>query len=364
MTSIFKRKGRKGYALKYRDPSTHRERTRQFHTKTDAQMYGDRIRAALLAVDGLEVDVRFDQHAKQWLAATELAVRKGSATMYRWALTRYLIPAFGEQYLRDLTPKMMRDLIVTLRAKLSKNTVKNIRTVLHACLQAAVEERILHANPASFRSRSKLMGLERGSEQRGKVKAFTAEQVAAFFAAAPVAAPRHHLLFLVMALTGLRPGEAIGLKPRDLDLTAGTIRLERAVTQGRIEPCKTDAEGQFQIVDMPAGLAPALETWVVGRPADAWLFPGRWGAPCHQRGAVKAFGRILASAGLPLHFTPHCLRHTYATQQLIAGESVYYVSRQLRHTDIRMTVRTYGSWLPAGNRAAADRLYERLFSVP
>ena len=51
-------------------------------------------------------------------------------------------------------------------------------------------------------------------------------------------------------------------------------------------------------------------------------------------------------------FTPHCLRHTYASLILQAGERPVYVQRQLGHASIKMTVDTYGRWLPMGNKAA------------
>ena len=70
----------------------------------------------------------------------------------------------------------------------------------------------------------------------------------------------------------------------------------------------------------------------------------------------KVMTRILKNARLPLHFTPHCLRHTYASLMLQQGEPVAYIQRQLGHASIQLTVDTYGKWLPLGNQAAVDRL--------
>ncbi len=70
------------------------------------------------------------------------------------------------------------------------------------------------------------------------------------------------------------------------------------------------------------------------------------------------FKRILKVAGLPLHFTPHGLRHTFASQLLQHGESPVYVQRQLGHASIQLTADTYGKWLPMGNKAAVDALDE------
>ena len=65
---------------------------------------------------------------------------------------------------------------------------------------------------------------------------------------------------------------------------------------------------------------------------------------------------MLRAAGLPGHWSPHSLRHTFASLLLQAGESPTYVQRQLGHASIKLTVDTYGRWLPLGNPAAVDRL--------
>lgn len=370
MTSVYKRKGRKGYTIEYRDPETFRQRQRSFPTKTEAESFGDLMRDKARAAAGLEVDVDFETYAARWLAATRTAVRRGTDASYSWAMRKHLIPALGHLTLRSITTKHVRDLVVDLRGRLAKNSVATLRAILHACLEAAVEERIIPSNPAQFRSRSKLMRLTNTKgEQRAAVKAMDAAQVRAFFAVAPKAAPRYYMLFRLMVLTGLRPGEALGLQPGDIE--GDRIRLERVISQRRVGPCKTGADGGFEYVDLPPGLARDLRRWSTANAADAlasgyphvWLFPLDGGRHGNHETLLDAFARVLRAAQLPMHFTPHCLRHTYATQQLIAGESVYYVSRQLRHADIRMTVSRYGSWLPAGNPAASRRLEAALFSV-
>ena len=68
--------------------------------------------------------------------------------------------------------------------------------------------------------------------------------------------------------------------------------------------------------------------------------------------------KALKVAGLPRHFSPHCLRHTYASQLLAQGESPVYVQRQLAHSTITLTVDTYGKWLRMEDKGAVDRLDE------
>jgi integrase len=70
----------------------------------------------------------------------------------------------------------------------------------------------------------------------------------------------------------------------------------------------------------------------------------------------KGFKRVLRAAGLPLHYSPHSLRHTFSSLLLQQGESIQYVQRMLGHASISLTVDTYGKWLPMGNKTAVDRL--------
>jgi hypothetical protein len=83
---------------------------------------------------------------------------------------------------------------------------------------------------------------------------------------------------------------------------------------------------------------------------NALLF--RRGIPaCAASNVHRAFGRILKHAGLPAHFTPPCLRNTYASILLAEGKSPAYVQAQLGHASIALTVDTYGKWLPKGDKA-------------
>ncbi len=66
--------------------------------------------------------------------------------------------------------------------------------------------------------------------------------------------------------------------------------------------------------------------------------------------------RLLKKAKLPLHFSPHCLRHTYASILLADGVSPVYVQEQLGHATIELTVSTYGRWLKKKAPGALDRL--------
>ena len=70
----------------------------------------------------------------------------------------------------------------------------------------------------------------------------------------------------------------------------------------------------------------------------------------------RAFAAVLEKAKLPTHFTPHGLRHTFASLLLRAGVDLYDVSRMLGHAEIGLTVATYGPWLNPSRPGALEVL--------
>ena len=83
---------------------------------------------------------------------------------------------------------------------------------------------------------------------------------------------------------------------------------------------------------------------------------------CNENGKLldpsrvrKVFQRALKGAGLPLHFHAPCLRHTFTSLMLQQGESPVYVQRQLGRSSIKLTIDTYGKWLPMGEQASGGQ---------
>jgi len=80
------------------------------------------------------------------------------------------------------------------------------------------------------------------------------------------------------------------------------------------------------------------------------------GTPLDPANVRRAMLRVLKSAQLPQHFTPHCLRHSYASILLADGVSPVYVQEQLDHATIELTVSTYSRWLKKRAPGELDRL--------
>src|SRR5262245_49819534 len=196
-----------------------------------------------------------------------------------------------------------------------------------------------------------------------QIKAFDRDQVEHFLAVTAEKEPRLLPLFLLMARTGLRLGEALALKWEDIHIARRELRVERAIFNGEIS---TPKSGHGRTVDMSQQLTETLRRLHAELKADKlrkglqdmprWVFASLAGTPLDHANVEKAFKRVLKAAELPLHYTPRCLRHTFASLLLQQGGSPAYVQRQLGHASIQLTVDTYGKWLPMGNKAAVDAL--------
>jgi integrase len=299
-----------------------------------------------------------------WLGQVGPTLRAGTLRGYGIYLRAHVVPVLGALPLAAVTPSHVRDLVgLKLREGLAKKTVLNIARTLHACLVTAVEDGLILKNPAASSKGRKTLLRRSRAEKREKVKAFTPEQLRLFLDTCANTAPRYWMAFRLMSLTGLRPGEALALKWSSIDWPGRKLHVRQGWTGGRLELTKS---GEERAVDLAAALADELRAHDVetkkaalaaGAARPEWIFPSlARDLPLYETQLQRAMKRVLERAGLPGHFTPHCLRHTYATTLLTRHAPIYYVSKQLGHASIQITVDTYGSWLPSGDPAIADRL--------
>ena len=194
------------------------------------------------------------------------------------------------------------------------------------------------------------------------IRPFTAAEVASILATARKLYPRYYPLFLTLARTGCRPGEALVLRWSDVNFTRREILIERALSAGRIGPTKT---GRSRRVDMSRELVAVLSRLYKQHETDArrhhakalpdWVFLSRRRDLINQDWPRRVFAKVLKRAGLPWH-TPYDLRHTFATLHLAKGHPITYVSAQLGHSDPSTTLRWYAHWLPSSNKRFADAL--------
>ena len=383
MACIRKRRGK--YVVDYRDGAGARRwvtcATRREAEDVLAERRHEARQPTRPAVDS---NITMNAYADRWLSLIAPTIKRTTRESYQETLRLHILPSLGTTKVRLVQRGRIKSLLVEklregkikritqgeitreIREPLSRESVRIIHATIRAMLNAAVDDGLIVANPAVRLGRS-LRLVANAKTRQEEIKAMSRTQVSAFLGAVQASASafdrRHYPLFLLLARMGLRIGEALALQWGDVDFGGREIRVSRALSAGRIE---TPKSGHGRTVDMSEQLSRVLLRLQVERKTEvlrrgwaeipSWVFCTEVGTPFDESRVRKVFSKILKAAGLPPHFSPHCLRHTFASLLLQQGESPAYVQRQLGHASIQLTVDTYGKWLPMGNKAAVNRL--------
>ena len=368
MASIKRRRRvrRDVWVVNYRDAGGRRHRVTAPTKEAAEQLLAEKIRErqhpGLLSPDR---DITLSEYQKRWLEVAANQISRRTLLGYRQQFRLHILPAFGRVRLRDLTRGMIKAFLAAKRTGgLGKNSVRLIRAALSVMLSDAADDGILLANPAlnlGRRGRSRPDKLS-ASDRVRNIRPLSQEQLAAFLAAAQEHTPVYATLFLFLGHTGLRPGEAFALQWEDVDFVTGRIRVERALSAGRIEATKT---GVVRTVDLSEILARALRHLRLRRNQEAlerswatmppWVFCTEVGSRLDESRVRKNFAKALEAAGLP-SFRLYDLRHTFASLLLAQGAPITYVAAQLGHSRPTTTLQWYAHWIPGGRERFVDGL--------
>lgn len=306
------------------------------------------------------------QYLEQWVcnyALTHTAPR--TAESYRAELRRHIIPALGTIPLTRLSPQDLETYYAAAlttgrkdgRGGLSARTVLYHHRILSEALEHAVRTNQMARNPAKL--------ADPPHPRRPEVSTLAAEDVPKFLDAASESA--HFPLYVTALYTGMRMGELLGLRWRNVDLEGGRIIVVEALQRdgarwSLAEP--KSARGRRQVV-LPRRLVDCLSEHKAGLEAeraalrttlgtDDFVFCTVNGAPLDRHTVSRGFSRILEKAELP-HIRFHDLRHTHASLLLRAGTNPKVVSERLGHATVAFTLDTYSHVMPTLQEEAAAR---------
>lgn len=232
----------------------------------------------------------FREQSERWIDELARRTRKPvkPATISGWqdALNAWLLPHLGNKLLSDISNGTLRELVgKMIAAKLSAKTICNYVQVVKLVVASAVD-----ANTGEQTYPRKwnhdFIGLpivERTKQHRPTVtdKELVEEIL-------PSAKPRERVLYTLLAGTGLRIGEALGLKVSDLSSDCRVIHIERSLWRGQEQLPKT--ENAIRVVDAPEALAQVLWSFVAGR--EGYLFATAEGRPLQHRNVLRALHSV------------------------------------------------------------------------
>jgi integrase len=341
------------------------------------------LRAILADVDkGQHVDPSRQQlgaYLDEWLAGLRLA--PSTVASYRKNVRLHIKPYLGAVPLASLTTARINALYRELEASgrrdhrgertgqpLSARTVRYLSTILHKALGAAVKDHRLARNPTDTADPPTAKQAKAPEQE-----VWSADQLAAFLAWSAEHS-QLHALWHVLANTGMRRGEALALRWRDIDLDNATVSVRRSAgvvrnkgEGGAIVEDDTKT-GKARVIDLDEAtiavlrahkrergsmaLPLALDGAVVFGDHEGRLRNGErvWR---QFKTAQAACRRALGDAALP-EITLHGLRHTHATILLTAREPVHVVSRRIGHASPVVTMQVYAHVLPGSQRESAN----------
>lgn len=295
-----------------------------------------------------------------WLVtAAKPRLRARTHKEYKDQLARYVRPVLGGLKLAKLTPLAIQSVYSDMLQKgLSARTVRLTHTIFSNSLKQAVKWRILPFNPADAVDLPKYV--------RPEMIALSQLEAARFLEA--VQGDPHELLFNLLLSTGLRPSEAIALKWSDLDLGKSRLSVKRTLsrTDGQWHEEDPKTPKSKRTIDIPLGLTRMFAKREI---VPGLVFRNELGEPLGLRAPTRDnFKPALARAKLNPDTRLYDLRHTCATLLLLGGDytqqvHIKLVSEYLGHSNIQITLDTYGHVLPGMNKVVANKMDALLFDT-
>jgi integrase len=309
----------------------------------------------------------------RWLAS-RVSLRASTARSYAAHIRGYLVPYLGGIPLAALSAGDVQAMFTAitrdeaaLGRPVSAATLHRIHATLRAALNAAVRAGLIDVNPGRWpelpktaRPRAQvwtpaLPERWRSEGWRPVVGVWTAAQTAQFLRL--MRDHRLYALFHLVALRGLRRGEAAGLRWSDLDLDAGTLTITRQLQQigGRMATAPPKSDAGRRVIALDRTTITALREHQVRQQAERGAAGNKWA----ESGYV--FASLTGGPVGPDRLTRLFRRLVAATLALAAGADLRVVQDQLGHSTIVLTADTYTSVLLETARAAAERTAALLF---
>ena len=302
--------------------------------------------------------VTVGQYLDQWLDAYAANnVRPRTALGYRNKLTKHVIPRLGSLPLRSLEPGQVDGIYTAmLIGGLSARSVLHVHRILHKALSLAVSQGYIARNPCQAATPPR--------PDRKEMRWLTAQELQRVLDAARKTP--YYAAFYTLLFTGLRRGELLGLRVRDIDLTLGTIHVSRALQSlpgGQVaftEP-KT-ASGRRTVALTPSnavvlrdhldGLARNRSLLGLTMTDDTLVFSWPDGRPILPSAITHNWIRLVRRVGLP-GVRLHDARHTHASLMLAQNVHPKVVQERLGHASIAITLDLYSHAVPGLQASAA-----------
>ncbi|GIP25450.1 site-specific integrase [Paenibacillus sp. J23TS9] len=353
------------YAFEVKDKYGERKtiKKRGFTGKTEARA-AERL-ARVEWEKGQYVDpskLTVSEYMEDWLANKQ-DVSKETRETNEGHIKNHISPAIGHILFQKLDVTDIERLTRSLQEKgLADGTVRKIFNLVQTAFKTAQRKEQIAKNPFDL--------LDKGSRPRAgksKVDYWTKEEVKQFFS---VLNHRHRILFVLAIYTGMRRGEILGLRFKDIDFENSQIRIRQTLKpRGRVKEGgkNENAERSITISKFVQKELKRHKTVIIQERWEEKIdFKDDSYVVCHPDGQPASLGnfhkfwmRILKNTNMrQIRF--HDLRHTCASLLLTSGAHPKVVQELLGHSSIKVTLDLYSHLMPNMQREALEKLDQML----
>jgi len=268
-------------------------------------------------------------------------------------LRAHILPRFATASVQSLGVHELQQFATDLRKSLSRKTVLNVLGAVFTILDYA---RRCGIRVPAVRFKDLELGSQAGQRT---VPFFTREQACRIISAAR---EPYKTIFAVAWCTGMRAGEILALQRDDVDFLKKTIRVNKSSDDKTREIRQPKTRNSMATLPMPAALEASLRNYL----GNHWklnflglLFPNHEGTKPRKRESVVLYGLkpVLRKLGITESYTGlHAFRHGLATELAEASVPLTVLQQQLRHADVKTTLRVYAHAIPETQRAAMEMI--------
>jgi integrase len=298
-----------------------------------------------------------------WLPHISTRVRPRTALRYSQLLERHVVPVVGSVKMAKLRPAHVQQVVDQATASgLAPRTVAGVYRTLHGALSQAVRWQLLAVNAST--------AVRPPRTERPELHSPDAAKVTKVLDAAR--GTRLYVPLALAASTGVRRGELLALRWRDVDLEAGSLRIVASLQSVGANldflPPKTDRARRT--VGLPPAAVTLLRRHRKEQAERRLLLGEAWadldlviergdGEPFPPDSLSRDWYRLVRRVGLP-GLRLHDLRHAYATALLTAGVHPKVASEALGHASVAFTMDTYQHLMPTMQEQAVRAIEEAI----